>query len=60
MCGTPTALTTALWDSGARDLSIVSNNMGVDERSLSILLESHQLTKVLGSYVGASRILAEQ
>lgn len=60
LCGMPSDLITALRDSGAKDLTIISNNMGIDGRGLSILLENHQVRKVLGSYVGESHIFADQ
>jgi 3-oxoacid CoA-transferase subunit A len=60
LCGVPFDLVTALRDTGVKDLTIISNNMGVDGRGLSILLENNQVRKVLGSYVGESRIFAEK
>lgn len=45
---------------GATDLTIVSNNMGVDGKGLGLLLENRQVRKVLGSYVGENRLFAEQ
>jgi 3-oxoacid CoA-transferase subunit A len=60
LSGNPTALITALRDSGVRDLTIVSNNMGVDGRGLGLLLEAHQVRKVLASYVGENKLFAQQ
>lgn len=60
LSGNPTDLIEALRDSGARDLTIVSNNMGVDGRGLGILLENQQVTKVLASYVGENKLFARQ
>ncbi len=45
--------------SGVRDLTVVSNNMGVDGKALGLLLESHQVAKVIASYVGENRLFAE-
>ncbi|WP_167042395.1 CoA transferase subunit A [Salinibacterium sp. ZJ454] len=60
LSGIPTNLIEALRDSGAQDLVIVSNNMGVDGKGLGILLENRQVRKVLASYVGENRLFAEQ
>ncbi|QWT24127.1 CoA transferase subunit A [Subtercola sp. PAMC28395] len=60
LSGNPTDLIEALRDSGARDLTIVSNNMGVDGRGLGILLENKQVAKVLASYVGENKLFAQQ
>jgi len=60
LSGNPTSLIMALRDSGVRDLTIVSNNMGVDGRGLGVLLENHQVTKVLASYVGENQLFARQ
>jgi 3-oxoacid CoA-transferase subunit A len=60
LCGIPTNLINALRDSGAKDLTIVSNNMGVDGIGLGVLIENQQVRKVLASYVGENRLFAEQ
>ncbi|MDN4475545.1 CoA transferase subunit A [Demequina sp. SYSU T00192] len=60
LSGNPTDLIEAVRDTGARDLTIVSNNMGVDGKGLGILLESGQVRKVVASYVGENRRFAEQ
>lgn len=60
LCGIPHNLIVALRDTGARDLTIVSNNMGVDGKGLGLLLENRQVARVLGSYVGENRLFAEQ
>ncbi|MBD8605410.1 CoA transferase subunit A [Aeromicrobium sp. CFBP 8757] len=60
LCGIPSDLIEALRDSGARDLTIVSNNMGVDGKGLGLLLENHQVTKVVASYVGENKLFARQ
>ena len=52
LSGNPFDLIEALRDTGARDLTIVSNNMGVDGSGLGLLLESQQVRKVIASYVG--------
>lgn len=60
LCGVPFQLIEALRDIGRRDLTIVSNNMGVDGQGLGVLLENGQVRKVLASYVGENREFARQ
>lgn len=60
LSGNPTSLIVALRNSGARDLTIVSNNMGVDGKGLGLLLENGQVAKVLASYVGVNRLFAQR
>lgn len=60
LSGNPTRLIHALRDSGATDLTIVSNNMGIDGKGLGILLENHQVSKVIASYVGENKLFADQ
>jgi 3-oxoacid CoA-transferase subunit A len=52
LCGIPEALILALRDTGARNLTIASNNAGVDGWGLGLLLERHQIRKMISSYVG--------
>ncbi|WP_246055945.1 CoA transferase subunit A [Leucobacter komagatae] len=60
LSGIPHNLIVALRDAGVKDLTIVSNNMGVDGKGLGLLLENRQVSKVLGSYVGENKLFAEQ
>ena len=60
LSGIPSNLIRALRDTGARDLTIVSNNMGVDGKGLGLLLENRQVRRVLASYVGENKLFAEQ
>jgi len=60
LSGIPTNLIRALRDTGAKNLTIVSNNMGVDGKGLGLLLENEQVKKVLSSYVGENKLFAEQ
>jgi 3-oxoacid CoA-transferase subunit A len=60
LCGIPTELIHAVRDSGVRDLTVVSNNMGVDGKGLGVLLEAGQVRKVIASYVGENKLFAEQ
>ena len=52
LCGIPEALITALRDSGTKELTIASNNAGVDNFGLGLLLATRQIKKMLSSYVG--------
>lgn len=60
LSGNPTNLIRALRDSGVKDLTIVSNNMGVDGKGLGLLLEGGQVRRVLASYVGENKLFAQQ
>lgn len=60
LCGVPYALIEGVRDSGAKDLTIVSNNMGIDGTGLGILLENKQVAKVVASYVGENKEFARQ
>jgi len=52
LCGIPEALIAALRDSGVKQLTIASNNAGIDDWGLGILLKSRQIAKMISSYVG--------
>ena len=52
LCGIPEALIEALRDTGVRHLTIASNNAGVDEFGLGLLLKTRQIQKMISSYVG--------
>ncbi|SNQ45413.1 acetoacetyl CoA-transferase (subunit A) [Frankia canadensis] len=60
LCGIPSELIRALHDSHATDLTVISNNMGVDGAGLGLLLESRQVRKVIASYVGENMMFADQ
>jgi 3-oxoacid CoA-transferase subunit A len=60
LSGIPADLIEAVRDSGVRDLTVVSNNMGVDGKGLGILIEAGQVRKVIASYVGENKLFAEQ
>ena len=60
LSGIPADLIEALRDSGVRDLTVVSNNMGVDGKGLGVLIEAGQVRKVIASYVGENKLFAEQ
>src|SRR6204780_25496 len=52
LCGIPEALILALRDSGKRNLTVASNNAGVDDWGLGLLLQTRQIRKMISSYVG--------
>ena len=52
LCGIPEALIAALRDTGARNLTIASNNAGIDNWGIGLLLQTHQVKKMISSYVG--------
>ena len=58
LCGIPETLIEALRKSGARDLTVVSNNAGVDGIGLGVLLETGQIRKMISSYVGENKTFA--
>jgi 3-oxoacid CoA-transferase subunit A len=60
LCGIPTALIEAIRDSGVKDLTIVSNNAGIDDAGLGLLLKTRQIKKMISSYVGENKTFAEQ
>lgn len=60
LCGIPEALIDALRDSGVKDLSVISNNAGVDGFGLGKLLESRQIKKMISSYVGENKEFERQ
>lgn len=60
LCGIPEALIGALRDSGVRNLTVISNNAGVDGFGLGQLLETRQITKMISSYVGENKEFERQ
>jgi 3-oxoacid CoA-transferase len=58
LCGVPETLIEAVRKSGAKDLTFVSNNAGVDGIGLGVLLETGQIKKMISSYVGENKIFA--
>ena len=60
LCGIPEILIEALRQSGVKDLTVVSNNAGVDGIGLGLLLETRQIKKMISSYVGENKIFAAQ
>jgi 3-oxoacid CoA-transferase subunit A len=60
LCGIPEALIDALRDTGAKKLSVISNNAGVDGFGLGKLLETRQIRKMISSYVGENKEFERQ
>ena len=60
LCGIPEALIDAIKDSGVKNLTVISNNAGVDGFGLGKLLESRQIKKMIASYVGENKEFARQ
>jgi 3-oxoacid CoA-transferase subunit A len=60
LCGIPEALIDALRDSGAKDLTVISNNAGVDDFGLGKLLATRQIRKMISSYVGENKEFERQ
>jgi 3-oxoacid CoA-transferase subunit A len=60
LCGIPAVLIQALLDHGAADLAVVSNNCGVDDWGLGLLLQDRRVRRVVGSYVGENKEFARQ
>jgi 3-oxoacid CoA-transferase subunit A len=60
LCGIPENLILALRDCGARGLTVISNNAGVDEFGLGLLLKTRQIRKMISSYVGENKEFERQ
>ena len=60
LCGIPEALIDALRDSGVKDLTVISNNAGVDGFGLGKLLTTRQISKMISSYVGENKEFERQ
>jgi 3-oxoacid CoA-transferase subunit A len=60
LCGIPSALIEAIRESGVKGLTVISNNAGIDDAGLGILLHTRQIRKMISSYVGENSTFAEQ
>ncbi len=60
LCGIAETLSDAIRDSGVKNLTVISNNAGVDGIGLSRLLETRQIKKMISSYVGENKLFAQQ
>ncbi|WP_442594698.1 CoA transferase subunit A [Neobacillus sp. D3-1R] len=60
LCGIPENLILALVEKGVKDLTVISNNCGIDEWGLGLLLRNKQIKKMIGSYVGENKEFERQ
>lgn len=60
LCGIPESLIAAVAKSGVKNLTVVSNNAGVDGIGLGVMLETRQISKMISSYVGENKLFAKQ
>ena len=60
LVGIPEQLILALVEKGVKDLTVISNNCGVDEWGLGLLLQNKQITKMIGSYIGENKEFERQ
>ncbi len=60
LCGIPSVLIRALLDAGFRDLEVISNNCGVDDWGLGLLLREHRIRRMVSSYVGENKEFERQ
>ncbi|GIN86652.1 putative succinyl-CoA:3-ketoacid coenzyme A transferase subunit A [Heyndrickxia sporothermodurans] len=60
LCGIPEKLIAQLREQGTKNLTIVSNNCGVDDWGLGLLLENKQIKKMVSSYVGENKLFEQQ
>ncbi len=60
LCGIPELLLKAIQDAGTKDLTFASNNAGVDDFGIGILLQTKQVKKMLSSYVGENDLFMQQ
>jgi 3-oxoacid CoA-transferase subunit A len=60
LCGIPETLIQAIKESGVRDLTVISNNAGVDDFGLGLLLRTRQIRKMISSYVGENKEFERQ
>jgi 3-oxoacid CoA-transferase subunit A len=60
LCGIPSVLIEAIRDSGVKGLTVISNNAGIDDVGLGLLLQTRQVRKMISSYVGENATFAKQ
>jgi 3-oxoacid CoA-transferase subunit A len=60
LCGIPETLIHAIRDSGVKNLTVISNNAGIDGVGLGLLLDARQIKKMISSYVGENKTFAQQ
>ena len=60
LCGIPSVLIAAIREAGVKDLTVVSNNAGVDDAGLGLLLQTRQVRRMISSYVGENKMFMQQ
>ena len=60
LCGIPSVLIEAIRETGVKDLTVISNNAGIDDAGLGLLLVTRQIRKMISSYVGENATFARQ
>lgn len=60
LCGIPENLITAVRAKGVKNLTVVSNNCGVDDFGLGVLLKTKQIKRMISSYVGENAVFEKQ
>lgn len=60
LCGIPETLIAMVKEKGTKNLTVVSNNCGVDSFGLGLLLENYQISKMISSYVGENKLFEQQ
>ena len=60
LCGIPENIIAAIAESGVKNLTIVSNNCGVDDFGLGLLLKNGQIRKMISSYVGENKLFEQK
>src|SRR5580693_4881200 len=59
LCGIPENLIAAVRNKGTKDLTVVSNNAGVDDFGIGLLLQNHQVKKMISTYVGENKLFEQ-
>lgn len=60
LCGIPEKLIEALLEKGSKDLTIISNNGGIDEAGIGLLIKNGQVKKMISSYIGENKALEQR
>jgi 3-oxoacid CoA-transferase subunit A len=60
LCGIPSALIEAIRERGVKNLTVISNNAGIDGVGLGVLLDTRQISKMISSYVGENKTFMQQ
>ena len=60
LCGIPEHMIVAIRESGVQNLTVASNNCGIDDFGLGLLLQTKQIKKMISSYVGENKLFEEQ